>query len=109
MPEAEFADGQGDFPVSMYFQGLKDGQLPVEIEEVESDAQAPAVAQNGDVVRLLHGEVSEVAIYSYDGKFLYGRHTTDPEVSLVGMQPGIYLVNFTLTDGDSLLTKIVKN
>lgn len=109
VPEAEFADGQGDFPVSMYFQGLKDGQLPVEIEEVESDAQAPAVAQNGDVVRLLHGEVSEVAIYSYDGKFLYGRHTADPEVSLVGMQPGIYLVNFTLTDGDSLLTKIVKN
>lgn len=109
VPEAQFADGQGDFPVSMYFQGLTEGQLPVEIDQIESDADAPAITRDGDMVRLLRGQVSEVAIYTYDGKFLYGRHTSDSEVSLVGMQPGIYLVNFTLADGSAILYKAVKN
>lgn len=109
VPEAQFANGQGDFPVSMYFQGLKEGQLPVEIDELETDAEAPAITRDGDMVRLIRGQVNEVAIYTYDGKFLYGRHTSEPQVSLVGMQPGIYLVNFTLADGNTLLYKAVKN
>lgn len=106
VPEAQFKDNQGDFPVSMYFQGLKSGQLPVDVEEIEMEA--PTITRNGDVVRLMRGDVSEVAIYSYDGKFLYGRHTTEPDVSLVGMQDGIYLINFTLTDGSTILYKAVK-
>lgn len=108
VPEAVFKDQQGDFPVSMYFQGLTEGKLPVEVDEVESDILAPTVVRNGDVVRLNNGNVTEVAIYSYDGKFLYGKHTTEPEVSLVGMGEGIYLVNFTLADGSSILYKAIK-
>ncbi|MCM1005585.1 MAG: hypothetical protein NC402_04735 [Prevotella sp.] len=108
VPEAVFADKQGDFPVSMYFQGLKTGTLPVGIEEVIDEAEAPQIVRNGDVIALRGNAVSEIAIYTYDGKMLYGTHTSNPEVSLVGFAPGIYLVNFTLADGSSVLYKAAK-
>lgn len=108
VPDAVFADGQGDFPVSMYFQGLTQGKLPVEIDDVTTDAEMPSIVRNGDVLMLKNGAVSEIAIYTYDGKMLYGKHTTDPEVSIVGFEPGIYLVNYTLSDGTSILYKVIK-
>lgn len=108
VPDAVFKDQQGDFPVSMYFQGVTNGQLPVAIEEVETEANAPTVVRNGDVLSLRGGDVTEVAIYTYDGKLLYGNHTNVPEVSLVGFQPGVYLVSFTIADGTSVLYKAVK-
>jgi len=109
VPEAEFVDKQGDFPVSMYFQAVTNGKLPVSIDEVESDTPMPQLKRSGDVLTLQGAEVAEVAIYTYDGKMLYGRHTTSPEVSLVGFQSGIYLVSFTLADGSTLLHKVVKD
>lgn len=109
VPEAVFADKQGDFPVSMYFQGLRAGKLPVGIEEVSASPEAPRVVRNGNVLRLENGEVREVSIYSYDGRFLYGRHTESPEVSIVGFEPGVYLVNFTIADGSIVSYKAIKN
>lgn len=109
VPEAEFVDQQGDFPVSMYFQGVTSGKLPVAIDEVQSDADMPQLKRSGDVVCLEGAEVSEVAVYTYDGKMLYGRHTSSPEVSLVGFQSGVYLISYTLSDGSTLLHKVVKN
>lgn len=109
VPDAVFADEQGDFPVSMYFQASKSGQLPVGIDENALDADSPRIVRNGDVVRLEGGNVSEISIYSYDGALLYGRHTSDADVSLVGLARGIYLVNFTLTDGTTFTYKAIKN
>lgn len=109
VPEAQFADKQGDFPVSMYFQASKSGQLPVGIDENALDADSPRIVRSGDVVRLEGGDVTEISVYSYDGAFLYGRHTSVPEMSLVGFSKGIYLVNFTLSDGTTITHKTIKN
>lgn len=109
VPEAVFADKQGDFPVSMYFQAVKSGSLPAEVAAVEADITEPTVVRNGDVLRLQNAAVSEISVYSYDGKFLYGRHTENPEMSLVGFEPGIYLVNFITAEGMTITHKAIKN
>lgn len=109
VPDAVFADKQGDFPVSMYLQASRGGKLPVEIAEVQADADAPRVVRKGNVLRLENARVSEISVLSYDGRLLYGRHTDNPEVSLVGFEPGVYLVNFTTPEGVTVTYKALKN
>lgn len=110
VPEAEFVDNQGFIPVSMYFQGLKTGTLPSGIEDAVAEQTDIEVFQVGDVVKFKSAsKVAEVSVYSYDGKFLYGTHTESGEVSLVGFEKGMYLVNFITEDGYIATYKAVKN
>lgn len=109
VPDAVFADGQGDIRVSMYLQGVRSGMLPSGIDEVGAEADAPSVSFNGSVVTLSGMAVSEVSVHSYDGALLWGRNTSEPSVSLVGFAPGMYLVTFTSPDGDTFTYKAVRN
>lgn len=108
VPAAKFNDGQGDFPVSMYLQGVRTGKLPAGIGELGSDEDTVKVRRNGDVYRLDGAEVTETAIYSYDGALLYGRNTTEPEISLVAFPSGVYILTYTLADGTPLSLKAIK-
>ncbi|MCM1319718.1 MAG: hypothetical protein NC217_04990 [Muribaculaceae bacterium] len=108
VPDAVFKDQQGDFPVSMYFQGVTYGTLPVGIDEIADETAVPEIMRNGDVLTLRGADIAEIAIYSYDGRLLYGQHTTTPEASLVGLPTGVYLINFTLADGSTILHKAIK-
>ena len=109
VPEAIFNDGQGDFPVSMYFQGLKEGDLPVEVEEVTTQEVGISVYQKGnDVYANSESPITQVSIYSYDGKFVYGSHNFDRAISLNSFEPGIYLVNFFNDKGEVMTVKAVR-
>lgn len=107
VPDAVFADQQGDVRVSMYLQGATDGSLPVSVENIEA-AETPDVSYNGQVVRLKGMPVQEVAIHSLDGSLLWGQMTDQAEVSLVGFASGIYLVTFTSPDGDTITYKAIR-
>ena len=109
VPDAVFADSQGDIRVSMYLQGARTGQLPSGIDEVGAEAQAPSVSYNGSVVTITGMQVSEISIHSYDGAMLWGRNTEENSVSLVGFASGIYLVTFTSPEGETFTYKAVRN
>lgn len=109
VPEAQFADQQGDFPVSMYFHGLKEGDLPVEVEEVTTQEVGISVYQKGnDIYANSESGISQVSIYSYDGKFIYGSHNFDRAISLDAFENGIYLVNFFNAEGEVKTIKAVR-
>ena len=109
VPDAVFPEGQGFIPVSMYFQGLKTGTLPSGLENVGEEVSDITVYQEGNVVKFKsNSTVSEVSVFTYDGKLVYGSHTNDKEISLVGFEPGIYLVNFYTVDGYIATYKAIK-
>lgn len=109
VPEAVFADQQGDFPVSMYFQGLKEGNLPLEVEAVSTQEVSINAYQKGnDIYASSESPISQVSIYTYDGKFVYGSHNFNRAVSLDPFAQGIYLVNFFNADGEVLTVKAVR-
>ncbi len=100
VPDAVFPESQGDIPVSMYFQGFKEGNLPVEVESVEIDDSKTRVYQRGNNVYIdSPNTVTEISIYTYDGKFVYGSHNSINNVDLNEFEQGIYLVNFMTDDG----------
>lgn len=110
VPEAVFADQQGDFPVSMYLQGLKEGNLPVEVEEIPAEQFGINAYQKGnDVYATSEYPINQVSIYTYDGKFVYGSHDFNKAVSLEHFAPGIYLVNFFNSNGEAITIKAIRN
>lgn len=108
VPDAVFQDGQGDFPVSMYMQGVRTGELPVGISALTTDDDTVKVRQNGDVYTLEGATVSGYSIYDYNGRLLYGQNTSEPTASLVAFPSGVYIINFNLTDGTPLSFKAIK-
>lgn len=109
VPDAVFPEGQGFIPVSMYFQGLKNGTMPSGIEDAVEEPSDIIVYQEGNVVKFKsNSAVSEISVFTYDGRLVYGSHTNDKEISLVGFEPGIYLVNFYTVDGYIATYKAIK-
>jgi hypothetical protein len=109
VPEAVFNEQQGDFPVSMYFQGLKEGDLPTEVEEVTTQDVGINTYQKGnDIYAVSESPITQVSIYTYDGKFVYGSHNFNRAVSLDSFEQGIYLVNFFNAEGDVMTVKAIR-
>lgn len=104
VPDAVFKDKQGDIRVSMYLQGARTGKLPLGINDVNAQA-TPRISYDGSTVTLAGMDVAQVSIHSYDGALLWGKHTSEPSVSLVGFAPGVYLVTFTSPDGNTITYK----
>ncbi len=109
VPDAVFPEAQGFIPVSMYFQGLKTGTLPSGIEDAENEASDIVLYQEGNVVKFKsNSAVKEISVCTYDGALVYGSHSNDKEFSLVGFEPGIYLVTFYTIDGYVATYKAIK-
>lgn len=111
VPDAVFADSQGDIPVSMYFQGVTEGTLPSGIDEAAADGPAaPALEIDGDIVRIVtDAEIDRVQIHTYDGRLLRSAAPrSDKSISLAGLSTGTYLVTFFACDGSVSTAKVAK-
>lgn len=100
VPDAVFADKQGDIPVSMYFQGLTEGQLDG-INEVKAEPMKQFVGFN-----IADGKLSAVStegVVSIEVRDLQGKLLRENEcqktISVAGVPSGIYLVSVELTNG----------
>lgn len=107
VPDAKFADKQGDIPVSIFFQGLTEGTL-TGIQTVANNLKNEvAVKQQGD--RLLfesNSGVMSVELRDMQGKLL--KQTENQTDMNVGVFPsGMYLVSVELTNGIIATHKIV--
>lgn len=99
VPEAEFKGQQGDIPVSMYFQGVTEGEL-TGISAVKTDkATATDLQLNGSMLSVeAAGEVLNIDVYDLQGRPLLHSSRHVP-VSLAALPRGIYLVNIELACG----------
>lgn len=107
VPDAQFVDNQGDFYVSAYLHGVKSGQLPSSVEENISDAGF-TFTRDGNTLILSGNTAEEAAVYSYDGRLLYGLHNPGDSISLDDFDSGIYIVSVRAADGRASVVKFVK-
>lgn len=104
VPEARFAGGQGDIPVSAFFQGVERGRLPASAGEpaVGGTERLAEVSLEGPVLRMVATEVSgpvgAVELCAADGRrVLWSEHATP--VDLAAFPAGVYLLNLYFADG----------
>lgn len=99
VPEAVFNQQQGDIPVSMFFQGVTEGELTAVRDITASPMVRSSVTIDGDMLSVTaDGEVLNIDVYDLQGKRL--RHSSShAPVSLSALPSGLYLVNVELADG----------
>ena len=107
VPAAQFVGGQGDIPVSMFSQGVTQGQLPSGINWISvPDYQAAPVAANGTIsFRTAGCKIYYVTVYDLQG-IRKAESVGTTAISTRGWALGIYLVNMQL-DNNLIVTKKV--
>lgn len=100
VPDAEFADGQGDIPVSMFFQGVTAGQLPAGIDEtvIDPEVGADIVVESGRLVIETDDYVDKVELFDINGMLLYST-VEGLTIPMVGRATGVYLAVVTFANG----------
>lgn len=100
VPDAEFVGGQGDIPVSIFFQGLTEGILN-NIEGVSVEESKPFVTITKTGKTLVVG--SSEGIVSIELRDLQGKLVRQTEcgktINCSGCASGIYLVSVELMNG----------
>lgn len=110
VPDAKFADGQGDFPVSMYFQGLTSGSLPAGLYTPEMLEPQTTVTVDGDMVSWTSdSQLDEAVLYSVGGQMLRIVPGVAGQMSISDYEPGVYMLNLRCTDGRSTVKKIIRH
>lgn len=107
VPDALFFEKQGDIPVSLYFQGVKNGKLDLSgIEDVNVEPDKDALKFNGSTVDIASDkEVRCVEVFSLDAELLY-RQWNGRSFSLENYRPGVYVIGVEFVDGSVLSKKI---
>lgn len=100
VPDAEFVGGQGDIPVSIFFQGLTEGILN-NIDGVSMGESKPLVTITKTGKTLVAG--SSEGIVSIELRDLHGKLVRQTEcgktINCSGCASGIYLVSVELMNG----------
>ena len=100
LPDAEFVGGQGDIPVSIFFQGLTEGILN-NIDGVSMEESKPLVTITKTGKTLVAG--SSEGIVSIELRDLQGKLVRQTEcgktINCSGCASGIYLVSVELMNG----------
>lgn len=100
VPDAEFVGGQGDIPVSIFFQGLTEGILN-NIDRVSVEESKPLVTITKTGKTLVAG--SSEGIVSIELRDLQGKLVRQTEcgktINCSGCASGIYLVSVELMNG----------
>ena len=113
VPDAEFngnAEGQhdGNFPVSIFFQGLTDGNLSTAISQASIQTVPGKVkfeCRNGQLSFSSDVAINSVELYSGDGRLLRRSYGNSP-VSLSAYGKGLYVASVELADGMVVTRKI---
>ncbi|MDE7461636.1 MAG: hypothetical protein K2M88_00590 [Muribaculaceae bacterium] len=99
VPDAVFASKQGDFPVSIYVQGVTDGSLPAGIENINYKADI-SMSVVGETLYLGGEEkASSLEIYDAAGTLCYGTFHPTAEVNLAMLGSGVYVAVASTADG----------
>ncbi len=109
VPAAKFNGKQGDFPVSMYLQGLTEGTLPADVKGIMIDQVDATFSIDGNILRVAsNSELSELEIYSVAGELCYGTHATAAGFDISGLVPGAYIAVASTADGRTAHFKFVR-
>ncbi len=99
VPEAVFADSQGDIPVSIFFQGLTQGTV-TGVDEVQAETKPLVELRigSGNLTAISQEGVAGIELRDLQGK-LVRQVDCEKTISISGCVPGVYIVSVELTNG----------
>ena len=106
---AEFADNQGDIPVSIFFQGVTEGTLPgtADINSVKPDFRSDIKVEGDKIKVMSETPVQEILLYDVEANLLAIEFDTDV-VSIADAPKGILVLSVRYADGHSENYKIIR-
>ncbi len=109
VPKARFRDKQGDFRPSIYFQGAKEGKVPVGVREVIAPELKATFTRQGDMVYVsADAPLTQADVYTYDGRLMRGTMEPEKGIDLSGLQEGAYIITVYDRDWRVYSEKIIK-
>ena len=106
VPDAKFADSQGDIPVSLYFHGLKEGAFESGVEEVTAATTGVDIVNRGGLLYIdTEKDVRSVEVYTVGADLVHRQWNKNP-ISLDSLS-GIHVVSVELVDGHTINKKMI--
>lgn len=98
VPDALFADQQGDIPVSMYFVGSSK-EVINGVEMIKEDLECPVkvIASDGVLSFTSSEDIESLEVFSIDGRKIAGQDNLEP--IRIGTGSGVYIVGVGMADG----------
>lgn len=106
VPDAVFADGEGDIPVSIYVHGSTSPEAQNSVNSIFEDKNYPLQinAVNGIINILTEEDIERVIVYSLKGEKIHLQYNNDP-IDLNGIK-GVVIVCVELFDGINYSGKV---
>ena len=111
VPDAEFVDGQGDIPVSVFFQGLTEGTLPDmgSISDVEFMQEVSFDVVDGVVTFTTESPVLGAELLDIEGRILAADwHEGISSFDASAQTAGVYLLRLHLDNGLIITHKFMR-
>lgn len=108
VPDAEFEGKDGDFRPSLYFHGVKEGDLAEGIDQIWFEGPKVNFTIIDGVLHYDSDEcISEILIHSFDGKEVGCFRNSDSHIDLKDLKSGTYILTFVTEEGTTTLLKTI--
>lgn len=108
VPDAQFVGKDGDFRPSLYFHGVKEGELKAGVTETWMEGPIINICMKDSVLSYVSDEkIAKIYIHSYDGQLLTTIDSPDVTVNLrpyVGMT---LIMTFVTPEGRTTVRKVI--
>jgi len=110
VPDAVFVGQQGNFPLSLYFQGKTNGKIlgikETETTDLEQITLFPNPANHSFSIRTSE-TVKMVTVYTFTGQQVIQKNDTET-VNIISLPSGFYIVHVELGNGEKSVHKMIK-
>ena len=108
VPTAKFNGGKGEIPVSLFFQGLIEGEIAgINDATLETPKQLVDISISGGILSARSSEgIVSMELHDVQGK-LIRRNECQKQISVSGCTKGIYIISVELMNGITEVHKIM--
>lgn len=108
VPDARFVGKEGDFRPSLYFHGVRSGELPASIDEIMVMDPEINLEKRGDSLFFSSDEqIERILVHSADGKLLNYIRVAGNSIDLSPYPSGMIILSFITEDGRSTARQIL--
>lgn len=113
VPDARFINKDGDFRPSLYFHGVKEGELEASVDQIWFEGPDVDFTLKGRTLDFSSSEpVRMMTVHSYDGRTVMSVGSLHGSSEIVSADlgeiiPGIYILTFFTADGRTTVTKLI--
>jgi len=110
VPEAKFVGKEGDFPLSLYFQGKTKGEVGIKeaaFIDLEQVVLFPNPANHTFSIKTSSEAVKTVTVHTFTGQQVIRKEDTST-VNISSLSSGFYVVHVELANGQKSVHKMIK-